>query len=254
MNELNLDYENAANKLRAFWPYSAGQRIQLLKIALEGIEIFPQSIGALIEEPIQPISIENLDYSHKIAQRLKVLFDRHGSDKASTHEYHKFYSLVFKNRIHNVFEIGLGSNNVSIPSNMGESGKPGASLRAFRDYSDDINVFGADIDSDILFTETRIETRFLNQLDLKSFQNFIDWLPPLDLFIDDGLHSFPANLNSLVFALRTVKPGGWIIIEDIHYTTFPLWQVVAELLIQHDSYIVTASKGASLFAMQKEVS
>ena len=40
---------------------------------------------------------------------------------------------------------------------MGIKGKPGASVRAFRDYFDKAIIYGADIDSKILFFEKRIK-------------------------------------------------------------------------------------------------
>ena len=251
MNQLPINYSNLKNCLQVFWPYSAGSENQLLELALQGVKSFSPTISAIIEEPILPVLIEDLNYPSEKADRLKILFDAYGSDKAKSNEYHKFYSIVFEQPIENIFEIGLGSNNTSVASNMGQAGRPGASLRSFRDFADNINVFGADVDKGILFSDTRIQTRFVNQLDPDSFTELIDWLPPLDLFIDDGLHSFPANLNSLIFGLKVVKPGGWIIIEDINPITFPLWQVVAELITADESYIVKAGTG-SLFAIKKK--
>ena len=57
----------------------------------------------------------------------------------------------------NIFEVGLGTNNVDVPSNMGKDGKPGASLRAWRDYFPN-----ADIDTRILFKEDKIQTFYTN--------------------------------------------------------------------------------------------
>jgi len=233
-----------------FWPYSAGEKSQLLELALQGVKSFSPTIAAIIEKPTLPVLAEDLDYSSEKAHRLKTLFDTYGSDKATSNEYHKFYSIVFEQPIENIFEIGLGSNNTSVASNMGQAGRPGASLRSFRDFADNINVFGADVDRNILFSDTRIQTRFVDQLNPDSFAELLDWLPPLDLFIDDGLHSFPANLNSLIFGLQVVKPGGWIVVEDINPITFPLWQVVAELITADKSYIIEAGTG-NLFAIKK---
>jgi len=249
-NESTLNYSNLINCLRVFWPYSAGEKSQLLELALQGVKSFSPTIAAIIEKPTLPVLAEDLDYSSEKAHRLKTLFDTYGSDKATSNEYHKFYSIVFEQPIENIFEIGLGSNNTSVASNMGQAGRPGASLRSFRDFADNINVFGADVDRNILFSDTRIQTRFVDQLNPDSFAELLDWLPPLDLFIDDGLHSFPANLNSLIFGLQVVKPGGWIVVEDINPITFPLWQVVAELITADKSYIIEAGTG-NLFAIKK---
>ena len=43
---------------------------------------------------------------------------------------------------------------------MNINGKPGASLRAWRDYFENALIYGADIDKNILFKENRINTFF----------------------------------------------------------------------------------------------
>lgn len=96
------------------------------------------------------------------AERLKSLFDNYGSDKGTTHDFYLAYNRIIGNgeKISKVFEIGLGTNNVDVVSTMGRDGKPGASLRAFRDYCPEAKVFGADFDTSVLFTEDRIQTFF----------------------------------------------------------------------------------------------
>ena len=79
-----------------------------------------------------------------------------------------------KNNIRNIFEIGLGTNYKNIVSNMGINGKPGASLRAFRDYCPNASVFGADIDKRILFEEERIKTFYVDQTDPVTFDPILE--------------------------------------------------------------------------------
>ena len=66
------------------------------------------------------------------------IMGRHGSDKGSGdilnswHNYTTLYHSLFKEirrKPLRVFELGLGTNNVTLASNMGADGKPGASLR-----------------------------------------------------------------------------------------------------------------------------
>jgi hypothetical protein len=47
---------------------------------------------------------------------------------------------------------------------MGRTGTPGASLRAWRDYFPNAEIYGADIDREILFEEERISAFYVNQL------------------------------------------------------------------------------------------
>ena len=82
--------------------------------------------------------------------------------------------LTPREEISNLLEIGLGSNNTDLVSSMGKEGKPGASLRAFRDFCINAEVIGADIDKRILFKEDRIKTFYVDQTNNSSLDNFKD--------------------------------------------------------------------------------
>ena len=60
-----------------------------------------------------------------------------------------FYSD--RNTTFNLLEIGLGTNNPKIVSSMGLKGKPGASIRAFKEIYINASIYGADVDENILF-------------------------------------------------------------------------------------------------------
>jgi hypothetical protein len=64
-----------------------------------------------------------------------------------------------------IFELGLGSNNPHLVSSMGSTGRPGASLRGWKELFPYATVFGADIDRAALFQEDRIKTFYCDQLD-----------------------------------------------------------------------------------------
>lgn len=108
----------------------------------------------------------------------------------------------------------MGSNNLEIRSNMGTGGKPGASLRAFRDYLK-IQIYGADLDKKILFKEDKISTFYVDQLNANTIKDLKNNLPKLDLIIDDGLHQPDANLNIIIELVDHLNPGGILVIEDI---------------------------------------
>ena len=79
--------------------------------------------------------------------------------------------IILKDRenIKNVLEIGLGTNDSKFMSSMGDDGKPGSSIRAFRDYLPNAQIYGADVDRKILFEEELVEmlyTEIKNNIDI----------------------------------------------------------------------------------------
>ncbi len=173
------------------------------------------------------ISIYQKNYDCEIAS----LCDKYGSDKGEvrqgehpyswpSHNYSDFYSRIFwhcRNGVRNVFECGLGTNNPDLPSSMGILGKPGASLRVWRDFFPNAMIYGADIDRDILFHENRIKTFYIDQLDPIAIENFwrtVD-VDVFDLMIDDGLHTFEAGSTLFLHSIDRLAPTGIYIIEDV---------------------------------------
>ncbi len=156
-----------------------------------------------------------------------------------------------RNEALRILEIGLGTNNGDVVSTMGATGKPGASLRAFRDFLPNAAIFGADIDRRVLFMEERIETFHVDQTQRRSFHQLADALGPLDLVIDDGLHSPNANIATMIFALEALKPLGTFIVEDIAAASIPVWQTIAALLpIDYRPTLIQAAK-SFVFMIQK---
>jgi hypothetical protein len=148
----------------------------------------------------------------------------------------------------NILEIGLGTNNIDVPSNMGLEGKPGASLRAFRDWAPNSSIFGADVDTRILFSEDRIRTFFVDQTSRDALRNLAASVPAgqLDLIIDDGLHNSEANLNTLLFAIPLIKEDGVIVIEDVGPSDLPFWQIVFGLFAPRYKGVFLDARGGCL--------
>ena len=172
---------------------------------------------------------KDLEYSYlsngKTNQKLKDLMDFYGSDKGGKnnhHNYTHYYSQIFynkKEKIKNFLEIGLGTNNVEVPSNMGKQGKPLASLRAWRDYFINANIYGADIDKGILKNEERIKTFFVDQTKpetiIKMFKDIGN--AKFDVILEDGLHEFNANICFFENSINFLAKDGIYIIEDVYY-------------------------------------
>lgn len=162
---------------------------------------------------------------------LTKLFDKYGSDKGSVngaiqgspqigHGYSYYYYEQFKfcrERVEKICEIGIGTNNPNVPSSMGIDGKPGASLRAWRDFFPNAIVIGGDVDPEILFQEDRISTFYVDQTNPKSIENF--WknvnLSNFDLIVDDGLHTYKAGSTLFNCSFDRLKSDGIYIIEDV---------------------------------------
>ena len=208
----------------------------------------------LIEDMVKTEQFCSDRESMAAAAQLKYNLDKYGSDKATCHDYHFIYGPILKNRssVTAVLEIGLGTNNELVISNMGKVGKPGASLRAFRDFLPKAKIYGADIDREILFSEDRIETFFADQTDFSSLEALGKNVGAgFDLIIDDGLHSPNANIAVLIFALDKLKDGGWFVVEDIPNCARPVWQVIAALLPTEFKAQLIVAKGQVVFLVER---
>jgi hypothetical protein len=159
------------------------------------------------------------------------LCDLYGSDKGTAsinpefiggwtyHDYTKIYEMVFhaiRFNVTRILEVGIGTNNPTIQSSMGINGTPGASLRVWRDYFPLAEVIGIDIDSDILFSENRIQTFQCDQTDPISIGNFLNACPTkeFDIIIDDGLHTEEAAQIFFENTYTKLVTKGLYFIED----------------------------------------
>jgi hypothetical protein len=126
-----------------------------------------------------------------------------------------------KNRLYDcvkcIFECGLGTNNPDLPSNMGVNGKPGASLRVWKDYFPNATIYGADIDKDVLFEEPRIKTYYVDQLDPESISDMWEevGVRDFDFMVDDGLHTFEAGSTLFTNSISKLAQHGVYVIEDV---------------------------------------
>jgi hypothetical protein len=166
-------------------------------------------------------------FDEKQPTPLCEIMGRNKSDKGaldilnSWHNYTTVYYQLFKNLCDKklrIFELGLGTNNVNIPSNMGVDGRPGASLYGWSEFFPNSDIFGADIDSNILFNTDIIKTFFCDQTRPEIIKNMWEQAElheNLDIIIDDGLHSFHANVCFFENSIHKLNPNGYFIIEDI---------------------------------------
>jgi hypothetical protein len=178
-------------------------------------------------------------YTQVDSTELDFTMDMLGSDKGPIwHYYSRFYYTLFepvRTQPLNVFELGLGTNNVDISSNMGAHGKPGASLYAWAKYFSDADIYGADIDKECLFDHLkyRIRTFYCDQTNPEIIQEMwnnedlrdVDF----DILIEDGLHEPFANKIFFEQSIHKIKKGGVYIIEDINAKYVEYFQELLEL-------------------------
>lgn len=154
---------------------------------------------------------------------LPDLLTHYGSDK-NTSGYSHVYSILFdhiKNEPLNVLEIGIGTMFAGVHSSMKnympDTYRPGASLRAWRDYFVNSNIYGADIQPDTQISEDRIRTVLIDSTNKMEVDKAMTELNvQFDIIIDDGWHWDEAQKKTLVNFFPYLKENGLYIIEDIH--------------------------------------
>ncbi len=149
------------------------------------------------------------------------LFKKYGSDKVINgrtdrvcHNYSPFYYELFeprKDSINSLLEVGIG---------RAPDRSPGPSLKAWRDFFVQAQVYGADINAKLMFEDARVKTFVCNQLNGGSLALLKMGISPMnqgrvDVIIEDGIHTLDGNLITLAHLWGTLAPGGIYIIEDV---------------------------------------
>ena len=158
-------------------------------------------------------------------QELIKLFEGYSLDKLF-HKYENLYYEILKDnryKIKNLLEIGIGTIDETKVSSMygykvgiAPEYTFGNSLRAWRDYLPNANVYGIDVDENTMFEEERIKTFCSSSMDKDKMDGILSTLDKFDLIIDDGLHTLEANVNTLQIAFPYLKDGCYYIIEDVN--------------------------------------
>jgi len=224
-----------------FFPNSALTEQQMRTMPTEVATRMPEAYFRVIKELSKtcidnPVDVEKLLLNEQVRNTSEIigeLFEKYGSDKSTVHNYQIVYAAIMCtfNMPVKILEIGLGSNNTLIASNMGPEGKPGASLRAFKEFLPESRITGADIDKTIKVEDCTVF--FVDQTNPETFEDISrngDLL--YDLIIDDGLHSPDANLNTILFGLKHISQNGYIVIEDIPESALPIWKSLQYSFLQ----------------------
>lgn len=172
-----------------------------------------------------------VDYAKDPGSLLNALCDKYGTDKGEiatsghpytwySHSYADYFERLYahcREHVRAVFECGIGTNDPDRPSSMGATGVPGASLRMWREYFPNAEIYGADVDPNILFADDRIRTFQVDQTSPDSIAAMWRQIGrrDFDLIIDDGLHTFEAARILFENSFEYLRPSGLYIIEDM---------------------------------------
>ena len=154
---------------------------------------------------------------------LAQLFNKYQSDK-DRNGYSHLYSILFdkiKSDKLNILEIGIGTMIPNVKSSMkgymADTYLPGASLRSWKDYFINSQIYGIDIQPDTQFTEDRIQTYLADSTNKDSVNQLMQNLNiQFDVIIDDGWHWDEAQKKTLANFFPYLKDGGIYVIEDIY--------------------------------------
>lgn len=197
--------------------------------------------------PFENIAVNIYVTPQEKATDLCFVMNFYGSDKghplhSSAHSYTNYYSPLFNNFRYitssskntsnyplRILELGLGTNNTKLKSNMGANGKPGASLRGWEYYFENSEIYGADVDKQILFKSGRIQTFYCDQTNQSSIKSMWEENEELskekfNIIIEDGLHKFEANVVFFENSIDHLAINGIFIIEDIIVHSFGKWK------------------------------
>jgi len=135
------------------------------------------------------------------------------------HEFGHFYTPVYyellkdkKHTIKKVLEIGVGAPEVM---HWLQDYKAGASLKMWRDFFPNAQIYGVDIAPTTMFKDDRITTFLLDSRKSKNMRWLINEIGnDIDLIIDDGCHRTASQLRTVRNIKPLVKKDAIYIIED----------------------------------------
>jgi hypothetical protein len=152
------------------------------------------------------------------------LLNKHASDKQSQNGYAPIYHALFKNLRHacvHLLEIGIGTLLPNVYCSMYGHDlpgyRPGASLRAWRDYfvNPDSRIYGMDVQPDTMITdEPRIFTVLCNSVDKNCVNETL--AGPFDIVVDDGSHIAEQQILTLKNIWPFLAANGLYVIEDVN--------------------------------------
>lgn len=169
-------------------------------------------------------------YGNKPTELCKLGY-KYGTDKCPQikHAYTPFYYDLLKDKrqsIKKVLELGIGytRKNSHIPEVVYENGikvylEQGASLKMWRDFFPNAQIYGADFRPEVIFEDERITTYICDERKKEDLLKLVESIgSDLDLVIDDASH----RVNDQIFTSQTLLPllkkDVIYIIEDVSHS------------------------------------
>ena len=155
---------------------------------------------------------------------------KYGTDKCPQikHSYTPYYYKLFKDKrseVKKVLEMGIGyygcMKHVSEvwDNQLKRKYKRGASLKMWRDFFPNAQIYGADIRPDTLFEDERIKTFLCDETKKEDIERLVEQAgSDIDLFVDDGSHRSPHQIFLAQTLLPLLDDGVTYIIEDTEWT------------------------------------
>lgn len=135
---------------------------------------------------------------------------RHNTDKWGLHFYTPHYDRHFQhlrqNKV-NVLEIGVGGYE--------DPRKGGESLRMWKDYFPNGQIFGIDIHDKSPLQEDRIRIFKGSQVDVAFLMEVVREIGEIDLIIDDGSHRNEHIIETFKILFPVLKQNGIYAAEDL---------------------------------------
>lgn len=185
--------------------------------------------------------------------KLEDLRSKYTTDKYQS-GYIPVYEQLFndiRSSIKNVLEIGIGTKKDG-PSSMKnlENYVTGDSLRLWRDYFPNGDIYGIDVQDDCQIEEGRIKTFLCDSTDIICLNNKLKDLY-FDIIIDDGSHLGESQAITFLNLFDRLNERGFYIIEDIKSGEFKTeYQPLLNDIINKHSYFYYRS----LFIVIKDYS
>lgn len=147
---------------------------------------------------------------------LTCLAVQYGTDKFGPHNYtpryHALLAHLQKTPLR-MLEIGVGGYN--------DPKVGGASLQVWRDYFAQGQIIGMDIAEKMLELGPRIVIERGSQVDPDFLAQILAEHGPFDIILDDGSHVNEHVVQTYELLFKTLRPGGFYIIEDVQTAFFP---------------------------------